>query len=178
MNRNCRGCSAQTVNHSAFGKAEIWFALIAVNSTLVMKNRKIVVNKVVFLEDIRINFGPRAAELHEQLWTKYGEPQCGNSRATYISKNYVFKLPITDDGICQNEDESVLLSDDYWKFAKTKLIDPDSRLICMERVEHASLSKIKETIGSIPEFVFGIDCSQVGFNRRGQLVAYDFAPTY
>ncbi|ARR10339.1 hypothetical protein DC852_06255 [Vibrio parahaemolyticus] len=40
MNRNCRGCSAQTVNHSAFGKAEIWFALIAVNSTLVMKNRK------------------------------------------------------------------------------------------------------------------------------------------
>lgn len=40
MNRNCRVCSAQAVNHSAYGSAVIWFALIAMNSTLVMKDKK------------------------------------------------------------------------------------------------------------------------------------------
>lgn len=133
---------------------------------------------MVFMNDIRINFGENAVALHEKLWKKYGEPKCGNSRATYISKNYVFKLPLSEEGIYQNEDECTLLSDDYWQFAKTRLIDSDSRLLCMERVEHAFYDTIIERLGYVPEFVMGIDCSQVGFNRRGELVAYDFATTY
>ncbi|AIW22316.1 hypothetical protein F0267_01360 [Vibrio coralliilyticus] len=131
-----------------------------------------------FFNDIRSNLGENAVALHQRLWDKYGEPECGNSRATYISKNYVFKLPITDQGIRQNEDECTLLSDDYWQFAKTRLVDAESGLLCMERVEHAPHDIIKQRLGYIPDFVAGIDCSQVGFNRRGLLVAYDFATTY
>lgn len=135
-------------------------------------------DKIKFLADIRINFGEKAVALHRKLWVKYGEPKCGNSRATYISKNFVFKLPMSEEGAYQNEEECTLLSDDYWQFAKTKLIDADSALICMERADHASYNTIIERLGHLPDFVSGIDCSQVGFNRKGQLVAYDFASTY
>ncbi|CAH7392475.1 hypothetical protein VCHA53O466_50050 [Vibrio chagasii] len=127
-----------------------------------------------FLLMINNSLGERVASMHSRLWDKYGEPMCGNSRAVYLSKHYVFKLPINIEGGQHNLNEVHSNSCNLLKLAKTKMVNADLGLTVMERVSPATTTEIKSKLGVIPEFVWSIDCAQVGFTRKGKLVAYDF----
>lgn len=121
-------------------------------------------------------------DLHSKFIDKYGMPKLGTSRATYISKSCVFKIPISLEGFRLNDWEGSLCSigeegtEYYIPLAKSKLLYiNDIPVVAMERVIEASLDDIKEKYGFIPDFVSAVDMGQVGFDSKGKLVAYDYA---
>lgn len=121
-------------------------------------------------------------DLHRKLIDKYGMPKLGTGRATYISKFCVFKLPVTLCGFRLNDWEGSVSSIGkkgtpyYIPIARSKLIFIDDiPIVVMEKVQESSLSEIKSKLGLIPDFVSSVDMGQVGFNHKGQLVAYDYA---
>ena len=102
-------------------------------------------------------------------WKYLGQ---GNYRKTYLlpSGKYVIKIPINDDGQYNNwgevkeykEDKSGLL-------ARCRLFKYRNQLCCiMEKLT------IPKDLHNLPDWCSGIDCQQVGYTRKGKLVAYDW----
>ncbi|PTH79100.1 hypothetical protein [Aeromonas veronii] len=122
-------------------------------------------------------------ELHRRFCKKYGPPKLGTSRVSYISKSVVFKLPVSSDGFRHNDWEGSLMSigeegdSHYIPLARSRLHPGyiDIPIVVMEKVEEASLQCIRERLGHIPGFVSAVDMSQVGFTKKGKLVAFDYA---
>lgn len=120
--------------------------------------------------------------LHVKFCKKYGPPKLGTSRATYIGKKFVFKLPITMAGYRDNDWEGSIVSigkegDEYHvPIARSKLLPRvDIPVVVMEKVEETDLDEIIKRFGKLPDFVSIVDSGQVGYNRKGRLVAFDYA---
>jgi hypothetical protein len=100
----------------------------------------------------------------------------GRSRAVFLGPNklFVVKIPINEEGELANCREERLYKkeknrpDSHW--ARCRLY-PGTMILIMEYVE-----SIHDIPGEkkLPKWVFNIDCAQVGFNKKGKLVAYDF----
>ena len=110
------------------------------------------------------------------LWKKYEKKASnihwGRTRVAFIINNIVVKLPLYSDGCIDNDHEGSFFCDEY---ANTKLTYcNDIPILFMEYVKHANFDAIKDEFGNIPDWVYSIDCGQVGFNRKGKLVAYDY----
>lgn len=120
-------------------------------------------------------------DLHQYMSNKYGCPKLGTSRVAYIGKICVFKVPITDSGFRANDWETSLVStapEDspyYIPLARTRYFKHDIPIVCMERVEEANFDDIEKRLGHIPDFVSAVDMGQVGWTRKGKLVAFDYA---
>ena len=121
-------------------------------------------------------------ELHRFCCQKYGLPKIGTSRVTYLSKFVVFKVPVTLDGFRNNDWEASLCgigeegTDYHIPLARSRhLPHQDIPVVVMERITEASISDILEKLGKIPDFVSAVDSAQVGFTRKGKLVAFDYA---
>lgn len=105
----------------------------------------------------------------------------GRNRAVYLlpGGKYVIKIPINALGLADNDEEHCFrhMKDPWAKkervFARCRLI-PGTFLLVMEYVEDASYQEIRNKLGKVPEWVGCIDSGQVGFNRQGKLVAYDY----
>lgn len=110
-------------------------------------------------------------EVVAKLIAKYGEPSCGRNRATFIGKNFVFKVARNVHGEIDNWYEGRVKSEEYCK----------GRIIKMGEVSVLVQEKVKPyfecglTYKQLPSWVDFIDCAQVGFDRKGVLKAYDFA---
>jgi hypothetical protein len=106
----------------------------------------------------------------------------GRNRRVYVMKAYVVKVPVNQDGIADNHWEgSVSNSSQYpqsdWQvqFARTRLVFQNGiPIVYMERVEEATSGAIHNRLGRVPNWIGCVDCGQVGFTKRGALVAYDY----
>lgn len=119
-------------------------------------------------------------ELKEVLIKKYGVPIGeGRHRAVFLSRSgkYVIKLPTTLSGSYANMEEGTFTNYIGWKLpvAKCRLTwINDVPVLLMEHLDTQSavrLAAMQREENSWHEF---IDCSQVGLNRKMELVAYDW----
>lgn len=101
------------------------------------------------------------------LIEKYGQPSCGRSRATFISKHCVIKFPLNFEGLLDNSHESRYQDETTAKGKKFML--GDFLCVVQERLEYPT-----ERLVNPPSWVYSVDCMQVGFDKKGILKAYDF----
>lgn len=125
----------------------------------------------------------KKAKLNPSLYGKaikdlskiYGKPLIGGHRVVFINGDEVIKVPYKESGEIANEIElegRPKNAPPEAKFAKTKLDNELSNkygflIIRMERIKDYFTIRM-------PEWTYDIDCCQVGINKRGELVAYDW----
>lgn len=103
----------------------------------------------------------------------------GRNRIVFMtSKGFVIKLPLNQGGCGDNEWESSVSScpdSTGRQLARTRFHCINGIIVLfMETVNHLADEEIIRLFGEIPWWVDGIDCGQVGINRKGKLVAYDY----
>lgn len=95
----------------------------------------------------------------------------GTQRRVYKHKDFVIKVPLDWDGLNSNDKEARTYRSavDGWllsiKHARCKL--HHNGLLIMEYAEPAYRK-------SLPRWTCYVDCQQVGYNHKGQVVAYDY----
>ena len=129
-----------------------------------------------------MGFAEEVSQFGETLLAKgYRKLGKGRNRTVYRSPNgqWVVKLPIGVDGLEDNQREATL-----WKtacrnhIARCRLLN--NRYLVMECIAtiYDPDTSIRETIrtwNDFPAWTCQVDCFQVGRNRKGHLVAYDYA---
>lgn len=107
----------------------------------------------------------------------------GRNRNVFIMpRGYVVKLPRCCDGIGDNDWEGSISNslesigdDDYVQYPKTRLIYyKEIPILFMEKVKPITPKETVEIFGYEPDWVNSVDCGQVGVNKHGRLVAYDY----
>lgn len=111
-----------------------------------------------------------ASGVLKKLISKYGIPDCGRNRATFISKKFVIKFPLNDDGEINNYAEANYVSD-YTAKGKSFTIDGFTCLI----QEKIKTLEYPIDFDLYPEWTRLIDSGQIGYNFKGNLKSYDFA---
>lgn len=115
---------------------------------------------------------PYGEECYE-LVSKYREEDwigCGRNRAVFRRGRVVVKVPINAAGVDDNLYEVSL----FERYGQTKGYVPYARcrraglLLVMEYVMHVGWHSNQ------PSWCPSVDCGQLGKNRKGRLVAYDF----
>ena len=101
---------------------------------------------------------------------KYGIPKCGRNRATFISKNFVIKIPLNNEGEVNNSVEANFISDNT---AKGRLLVLNG-FTCVIQEKITTLND-QVDFNLFPEWVKNIDSCQVGYDANGNIKAYDFA---
>jgi hypothetical protein len=97
----------------------------------------------------------------------------GRHRRVFKRGNFVIKVPINDFGLASNfrEAKTYQCTSEGWlfgiRYAACRL-DKNENFLIMEYVN------VKKYDNSLPSWVGYVDCQQVGYNRRGHLVAYDY----
>lgn len=104
----------------------------------------------------------------------------GRHREVYLmpDNKWVLKIPINEDGYDANISEAYQYRKEIKQypnkidrhFARCKLIS--SGLLLMEYVDTCKLGNDKP---ELPQWVYAIDCCQVGYTSDGRLVAYDYS---
>lgn len=113
----------------------------------------------------------RADQLLNRLAERYGEPEYGTTRACFFSKNFVLKFPLSLCGERGNDWEGSVRDE---TLAKGRWLKLDGFICVMqERLTEASWEG--KTDDDFPNWVRGIDGGQVGYDRKGNLKAFDFA---
>ena len=112
----------------------------------------------------------QASRALEQLIKKYGVPQCGRNRAAFISKNYVLKFSLNDDGQQNNYFESWFKSENTAR-GRSLMI---KGFLCLIQ-EKLSISNSLASGQPLPHLVKSIDCEQVGYDAKAILKTYNFA---
>lgn len=117
-----------------------------------------------FDDDIK---NQKASLVLKELINKYGIPECGRNRATFLSKSFVIKFPLNVDGEKNNESEAAFISN---KTARGKIIKlNDFKCIIQEKLN------LNIDINNLPQWCNLIDSKQVGLDKFGNLKSYDFA---
>lgn len=120
--------------------------------------------------------------LHERYASRAEAVHEGRNRRVYVMRNHVVKVPMNNDGVADNDWEGSVSNCDQYpqsdyqvQYARTRLIVVDDvPVVLMERVDDVTVAQIVDRLGREPQWVGCVDCGQVGFNRRGRLVAYDY----
>jgi len=99
-------------------------------------------------------------------WTFLAET---DKRRVFLSPSgkYVLKVPLNERGEDENWWEHYRYNVLGWKdlYAKCRLV---GKCLVMEFV------KVATDLKNLPDWTRDIDCAQVGWNRKGKLVAYDY----
>lgn len=109
--------------------------------------------------------------LIRRMMEKYEYLGCGRNRIVFRlkSKNYVVKVPVNLAGNSDNCFEAKKQDFGYPVAKAKRVIIGDFCCAVMEYVEHADRFKHE-----LPDWTDFVDCRQVGFTKKGELVAYDF----
>lgn len=108
----------------------------------------------------------------------------GRNRITFDMGRYVVKLPSNFDGFTDNDwegsvsngPEQLARPTEFIQYARTRLAVVGEIPIClMDRVD-TNVRRKKYAGRVLPDWVNSVDCQQVGYTRRGRLVAYDWGP--
>lgn len=140
-----------------------------------MSNKRYTIDKIDFYEDQY----KELLALHKRFKSRAHAILSGRNRNVFIMNGYVVKLPRNVNGAIDNEWEgSISNSNDNQecvRYARTRLaLFKDIPIIFMEYVEFASSKKMKEILGKVPDWTMSVDCGQVGFNKHGKLLAFDY----
>ena len=144
--------------------------------------------KKLILDQVKREFGNSVImnRLFKRYFKKCKAFHLGRSRVAFEFSTYVVKLPITYGGIGDNDWEGSISNNpdlppnDYQiQYARTRLVYLKDRLdsipiVLMEKVEFATVKEIVARLGKEPRWCWSVDCGQVGWNRQGKLVAYDY----
>lgn len=112
-----------------------------------------------------------ANKLIHLMMDKYEYLGCGRNRMVFAlkSKNFVIKIPLNIAGNSDNFIEGKKQDFGYPVAKARSIILNDFCCVIMEYVEHACRFDHE-----LPDWTGFVDCGQVGFNKKGELVAYDF----
>lgn len=119
-------------------------------------------------------------KLYERYMKRCVDYLIGRNRITFMFPTYVVKLPWTFAGFGDNDWEGSVSNDPdssegFVQYARTRLgYVGEIPVLFMERVQLLSYAGIAERFGKVPDWVDCVDCGQVGVNRSGKLVAYDY----
>jgi hypothetical protein len=144
--------------------------MIASNQTLGDAMKGFCREAVSFSDDIR---AAHAIRIIEDLSKRFEPLGFGNYRIVFkLRGDHVLKFPLNEAGEFCNDGEASW-KDDY--LAAGRYLELGG-FVCVvqECVQDATFDVIREILGEVPDWVCSIDCGQVGFNRSGQLKAYDF----
>jgi hypothetical protein len=120
-----------------------------------------------------VNYFAELDNLERTFRRRFGDPiGKGRHRVVFRSKNgkYVYKIPRNEDGETANAIEwhAYRKAQKQFPVAKCRVLAVnDFPVICMEYIEPVTRGC------KLPEWVDWVDCSQVGYNRKGHLVVYD-----
>lgn len=123
----------------------------------------------IFGEDIRILF--------ERYMRRCKGFESGRNRSVFVFDRYVVKLPRCENGVADNDWEGSISDgpDPYVRHARTRMsYYKGIPIVFMERVTYATPTSLRERYGKEPDWVSSVDCGQVGWNRGGKLVAFDY----
>ena len=110
---------------------------------------------------------------------KYGEPLVGRTRAVFDrGDGYVVKVPINGEGFAANSREVITseAEDPYTPVAECyhdTVYDASSEGISVLVMEKLSFEGVPRGYNNLPDWVMSVDGGQVGYNKKGELVAYD-----
>lgn len=117
-------------------------------------------------------YGIQTAALIHKYSSLYGTPDTGRTRAVFdMGDGTVVKIPFNDEGAMANgyEHKAFRAEDPYIPVAKNHYeIHDDVEILRMERVRIATVN-----YKTMPDWVMSVDGAQVGYNSKGELVAYD-----
>lgn len=118
----------------------------------------------------------------------------GRNRQVWRRGNYVFKFPLNQYGVSDNNHEAQvyqlsLRKKLYCKYARCRLVLPWGTVLVMEFAGYPGPGSRPVTNAegkddptyhyiswknNLPTWCNSIDCGQVGYNRAGKIVAYDY----
>lgn len=110
---------------------------------------------------------------------KYTLLDSGRNRLVFKLKsgNYVLKFPLNEDGVSDNDWEASTCSNkndrdrDEVQWPKTRYIEIEGFICCiMEYIEPITSFENK----NLPDWINSVDGGQVGYNKKGLLLAYDY----
>ncbi len=122
-------------------------------------------------------------QLHQRYMPRAVASFGGRNRNVFVmAGGYVVKLPKNFHGIADNDWEGSVSNtkesiDDpnEIQYPKTRLAYKDGvAIVFMEFIEALTSDAIVERFGHEPDWVFSVDGGQVGVNKNGRLVAYDY----
>lgn len=103
----------------------------------------------------------------------------GRNRAVFRHGNYVVKIPLNTDGIDDNYYERGIWTQPKYRdirlrYARCRLF---GTILIMQFARFTG--PVSDDTGYIamqdcPSWAYSIDCCQVGYNRFGNIVAYDY----
>ncbi len=109
----------------------------------------------------------------------------GSTRDTYMSKSGLFVVKVPRDPVFQDDNYNEAITykntggigwDDETRYAKCRLFTFHGvKLVIMETVEVIRHPEWYEAPLDLPEWINYLDNKQVGYDRQGRLVAYDYA---
>lgn len=115
----------------------------------------------------------KVRSLIHSLTNKYGTPKIGRTRAVFDSQDgNVIKVPFNDEGEMANgyEHKAGKQQDPYIPVAANHFDQIDGvDVLVMEKVREHRFKSYND----VPEWVGSVDSGQVGYDRNGNLVAYD-----
>ena len=93
--------------------------------------------------------------------------------------DFVIKVPLNEEGLHDNwRERSVWLrygkTRGYIKYARCRLWGP---LLVMEYAKYPGPGTEEDgylPLKNCPEWAYAVDCWQVGYNKSGEIVAYDY----
>ncbi len=116
----------------------------------------------------------------DKQWIYLGS---GRNRHAFRHGNYVIKVPVNSNGIADNYHERYVFEEyrkdqnPYIHYARCRLFN---EILVMQFAQfQGSLSDETGYIcwGNAPRWCSYVDCCQVGYNRFGKIVAYDYGLT-
>ena len=106
----------------------------------------------------------------------------GRHREVWHRGNYVIKIPLCMNGLSDNFHERSVWSKHrdhgYIKYASCRMVG--NFLLLMEYARFVGPDSDETgyfTYSKSPEWGYSIDCGQIGYNKRGRIVAYDYGLT-
>lgn len=113
----------------------------------------------------------------QKSWTLVG---AGRNRIVYRRGNYVVKVPLNEEGVYDNHFERRTFlkygngEKAYVKYARCRM---KGGLLIMQFARFPGPNSTETGFipwKHLPSWAGSVDCCQVGYNRFGQLVAYDY----
>ena len=120
----------------------------------------------------------RYFDLIQAFYHIYGIPLVSRTRVVFrTGDGYVIKVPITEEGVAANVYEVRLSSSEnpIFPMAKTEFYKehPVPCYLAVVKAEEVDPICYPQDEADFPDWVFIVDCQQVGYTKSGELVAYD-----
>ena len=127
-------------------------------------------------ESLNTNHGEEdTVEYYKAAYDYYeGSPRIvSRTRVVYIFEDHVIKVPLTDEGEFSNGLEVNTSKLQHLPIAKSEFITINHNGKEIEVMKMEKVQPVNADYKRMPDWVYRVDCGQVGLTRNGELVAYD-----